>query len=434
MKIVGGKWSNWSGRVTCKPRHIVAPKDEVELAATIRLSQGPVRVPGTGHSFTPLCATDDTLIDFAAFSGIRGMDPDRQIATIGAGTPLWDVGPALCSMGFGFKNQGDIDRQTLAGVVSTGTHGTGPTLGCFSAEVAGFRLMLATGEVIDCTPSENAEIFAGGRLSLGLLGVMTEISMHVRPAYRLVEKNFLLSAKECLAQLPALVSGNRHFEFFWFPYSDNVICKTLNETDEQAPEPRGAEEMFKRGETPGGDTRVFTTINEILPYAPFLLRPAHRLFSQLMPGPGRVRWSHELFPSPRVVRFNEMEYALPFERAADCLREMAEAVRKTLINTGFPFEFRTVAADDVWMSPFYQRASATIAVHQYHRADPTALFGACETIFRRYEGRPHWGKIHTRTAQEVEALYPKYGEFRALRRKLDPAGKFMNGYLRAMFA
>jgi FAD/FMN-containing dehydrogenase len=191
--------------------------------------------------------------------------------------------------------------------------------------------------------------------------------------------------------------------------------------------------MYKRGETGGREAHVFTAINEVLPYAPFLHRSAHRLFSQLMPGPERVRWSHEAFPSPRVVRFNEMEYAIPFARAADCLRELVETVRTQRIATGFPFEFRTVAADDVWLSPFYQRASATIAVHQFHRVDTKALFGACEAIFRRYEGRPHWGKKHTRSAGELETLYPKYGEFRALRRRLDPRGKFLNRYLRDMF-
>src|SRR5580692_6362456 len=366
MKIVAGRWSNWSGGVVCKPQAIIAPRDEVELAAAIRQAPGPVRVPGTGHSFTPLNATDGTIIDLAAFTGVRGMDPERQVATIAAGTPLWDAGPALCSLGFGFKNQGDIDRQTLGGVVSTGTHGTGESLGSFSADVAGFRLMLANGEIIDCTPSENAEIFEAGRLSLGLFGVLTEISMQVRPAYKLVEKNFLLSVDDAFTQMDALVAGNSLFDFFWFPYAVRVICKTLNDTTEPVPAPRSSEEMYKRGEKGGSDMRVFSGINEVLPYAPFLLKPAHRLFSQLMPGPGRVRWSHELYPSPRVVRFNEMEYAIPYDRAKDCLNEIVQTVRAERINTGFPIEFRTVAADDVWLSPFYKRASATIAVHQYH--------------------------------------------------------------------
>ena len=433
MKIVAGRWSNWSGGFTAKPREIMAPKDEVELAAAIRRAPGPVRVPGTGRSCTPLNVTDGTMIDLAAFTGVRGIDPDRQVATIGAATPIWDIGPALYSLGFGFKNQGDVDRQTLGGVVSTGTHGTGPTLGSFSAEVGGFRLMLASGEVIDCTPIENDTIYEAGRLSLGLLGVLTEISMHVRPVYKLVEKNFLMSSREVLQKLDTLVRSNRHFEFFWFPYAENVVCKSLNETNEPAPAPSSSEEMFKRGEKRNSNLQIFGAINEMLPYAPWLLGSAHRLFSRLMPGPGRARWSHELFPSPRSIRFNEMEYAIPYERAKDCLCEVVELIRKRRLNTGFPLEFRTVAADDVWLSPFYKRASATIAVHQYHRMDMTKLFDACEAIFRRYEGRPHWGKRHTRSAREFEALYPKYGDFLALRRRLDPQNRFLNSYLRDIF-
>ena len=182
MKIVGGRWSNWSGGVSCRPRAIVAPKDDVELAAAIRKAEGNVRVPGSGHSFTPLDATDGTLIDLKAFRGIQGFDPDRQVATISAATPLWEVGPLLHLMGYGLKNMCDIDRQTLGGAVGTGTHGTGITLGSLSADVAGFRLVLANGEVIDCSANENAEIFAAGRTSMGMLGVMTDITMNVRPA------------------------------------------------------------------------------------------------------------------------------------------------------------------------------------------------------------------------------------------------------------
>ncbi len=434
MKVVGGRWSNWSGGVTCKPRAVVAPKDEVALAAAVRTATGTVRVPGSGHSFTPVCASDGTLIDLAAFDGLKGVDVARQVATLGAATPLWDVGPLLYAAGFGLKNMGDIDRQTLAGVVGTGTHGTGPALGSFSAEVAGFRLVTANGEVLDCTPDENAELFAAGRCSLGMFGAMTEISMHVRGAYRLKEENFLKTPGELFAQLDTLVRTNRHFEFFWFPYAERCICKSLNETDEPAPAPRSAEAMQARGEKSGADARTFELINEILPYAPFLLGPAHRLFSQFMPGAAKVRWSHEIFPSPRTTRFNEMEYAVPAGKGPDCVREIVAMIRKRRINTGFPLEYRTVAADDVWMSPFEGRASATIAVHQYHKVDTAKLFDACEAIFKSYGGRPHWGKRHTLDAARAESLYPQFGRFRDLRRKYDPAGKFLNAHLKAIFA
>ncbi len=433
MKIVGGKWSNWSGGVSFRPHTVVAPKDEVELAAAVRKADGNVRVPGTGYSFTPLNATAGTLIDLSEFTGLRGCDPERQVATIAAATPLWGIGSLLHPLGFALKNMADVDRQTLGGVVGTGTHGTGITLGSFSADVASFRLVLANGEVIHCSPDENAEIFGAGRTSMGMLGVMTEIDMNVRPIYKLVEKQFVHPIDELFRQLDGLVAANRHFEFFWFPYADEAVCKSLNETDVDAPIRHSANTLRARGERRSADEQVFAAINEILPYAPFLAKLTHRLFSRLMPGQERVRWSHEIFPSPRTVRFNEMEYAVPYEKGPEVLREIVKTIRKRQINTGFPIEYRTVAADDVWLSPFYRRESATIAVHQYHRVDTTGLFEACEEVFRRHDGRPHWGKRHTSTASELANLYPQFEVFRRLRMKLDPSGKFLNDHLRAMF-
>jgi len=432
MGIAGRKWSNWSGGVVCAPREIVAPKDDLGLATAVRQGTAPIRVPGAGHSFTPLNATEGTLIDLSAFQGLRSLDPDRNIAALGAATNLWAIGPLLHPHGRALKNMGDIDRQTLAGVVGTGTHGTGVTLGSLSSEVAGFRLLTANGEILPCTPTENSEIFAAGRTSMGSLGVMIEISMNVRPAYKLVERNFLLPIQELWEKLAGFVRDNRHFEFFWFPYSDVAICKTLNETSEEAPEPRSAEAMRLRGELGGGDARTFTLINELLPYAPFALPAAHRMFSGSMSGATKVRWSHEIFPSPRTVRFNEMEYAIPFEKGPDTIRMLVSEIRKRRINTGFPIEYRTVAADDIWLSPF-QRKTATIAVHQYFRVNTSRLFDMCESIFRSVEGRPHWGKRHTRTADELVDIYPKFNEFRALREKLDPDGKFLNPHLRSIF-
>jgi FAD-linked oxidoreductase len=435
MKIVGGKWSNWSGGVVCKPKAIVTPKDEVELAAAVRTSAAPVRVPGAGHSFTPLNATEGTIVNLSApaFRGLKGFDPATKVATLGAATHLWEIGPLIHPLGCALKNMGDIDRQTLGGVVATGTHGTGPTLGSFSAEVAGFRLLLASGEVIHCAPNENAEIFAAGRTSMGTLGVMIEISMKLRDAYKLSEKNFLLPIDVLWEKLDELVATNRHFEFFWFPYADVAVCKTLNESNAAAPEPRPADYMRARGEKRAADATTFEMINEALPYTPFMLRTAHRLFSSGMAASDRVRWSHEILPSPRTTRFNEMEYAVPYEKGPETIRRIVSEIRKRRINTGFPIEFRSVAADDVWLSPFYMRKSATIAVHQYHRVNTARLFDMCESIFRSVEGRPHWGKRHTRSRDEFAELYPKFEDFRRLRQKLDPGMTFLNAHLRAIF-
>jgi FAD-linked oxidoreductase len=433
MKLVGGKWRNWSGGVKCRPSRVLAPSNEIELAAAIRISEGPLRAVGSGHSFTPIAASDGELLDLEAFAGLKNVSFEPERATFFAATPLWAIGPALHPHGFALHNMGDIDRQTLAGAVATATHGTGRALRCLSADVLGFRLILADGSVLNCTAGDNADIFHAGRVALGTLGLMTEITLSLRPRYSLTEDNFFLRSGELFERLDELVTNNRHFEFFWFAFSDIAVCKTLNETDRPAPAAASAETLRRRGARHGLEERVFAGLNEVLPWLPFLVRPAHGLFSRAMPRPARVRWSHEIFPSARPVRFNEMEYALPVSEGADCLRELVSEIRSKRLVTGFPLEFRTVAADDIPLSPFSARDSATIAVHQYHKVDTTSLFNACEAIFRNHAGRPHWAKRHSLGRAELSALYPGFERFCALRRSLDQNGKFLNPYLRALF-
>lgn len=434
MQIVGGKWSNWSGSVRFRPQGVIVPKDEVELAAAVRKTEGHVRFPGNGHSFSPLNQTDGTLIDLSAFIGLKGFDPEREVASIAAATPLWGLGSLLHPLGYALKNMADVDRQTLGGAVATGTHGTGLRFGSFSADVASFRLLLTTGAVLHCSPEENPDIYAAGRVALGLLGVMTEIDMAVRPVYKLQRRYFVLPVTDVLRDLDGMARANRNFEFFWFPWSEIAVCKALNETEAHAPTRHSARTLYTRGEIRRPQEYVFAGGAELLRVMPGLTAPAHRFFTAFMPRKQKVRWSHEVYPSPRTVRFNEMEYAVPYEKGADAVQEVAALIRKKKLTTGFPIEFRTVAADDIWLSPFYGRDSAMIAVHQYAKVDTAPLFTACEEIFKSYGGRPHWGKMHTLSRDEAEALYPKFADFAALRKKLDPAGKFLNPHLAKYFA
>jgi len=434
MKIVGGKWSNWSGSVNVRPRAVAVPQDEVDLAVAVRKAEGRVRVPGSGHSFSPLNQTDGTLIDLAAFVGLKGFDSEREVASIAAATPMWGLGSLLHPLGYALKNMADIDRQTLGGAVATGTHGTGRKFGSLSADVASFRLLLTTGQVLHCAPDENPDIFAAGRLALGLFGVMTEIDMAVRPIYKLQRRHFARPVKELFRQLDGLVGANRNFEFFWFPMSDMAVCKSLNETEAHAPTRHSARTLLARGEIRRPREYLFAGGCEMLRAIPGLTGPANKFFTAIMAPKQKVRWSHEVYPSPRTVKFNEVEYAVPYEKGAEAAQEVVELIRKKKLSTSFPIEFRTVAADDIWLSPFYGRDSAVISVHQYAKLDSRPLFSACEAILKSYGGRPHWGKIHTLTRDEATALYPKFEAFCALRRKLDPQNKFLNEHLAAYFA
>lgn len=428
-------WSNWSGWVKAWPEVIAEPASEEELANLVRGAAAPVRVAGSGHSFTPLVESQGTIVSLHKMAGVLDHDAEAHTARIKAGTTIRDLGPLLFDRGLGLANQGDIDRQSLAGAVGTGTHGTGVDLGSLSAAVDGFRLVTASGEVLTASRDENPDLFNAGRVSMGSLGIMSEITMKARPAYALEETGGRMSVEDVLAKVETLRDTHRHFEFFWFPFAKEAIVKFLSETDLE-PKPR-------RRRNDGAETRddrIFRLACEVSRYAPFLRGPIQKFltssgsrYSLAADAPGRVRWSHDAFPSDRNNRFNEMEYAVPAAQGPDCIREVAAHMRTCGVNFLFPLEFRYVAADDVWLSPFYQRDSVTISVHQYHRQPYAKLFAGVEDIFRRYQGRPHWGKLHTAQASELSALYPRWADFNKLRRDLDPTGKFLNPYLKELF-
>lgn len=427
-------WSNWSGWVQANPERVARPANESELSALLTEAVAPVRVMGSGHSFTALGETRGTLISLDAMNGLVGVNVEALTATVRAGSKIHALGRPLFDAGVGLKNQGDIDRQAIAGAVGTGTHGTGPTLGSLSGEVQGFRLVTAPGEILDCSTTSNADVFEAGRVSFGTLGVMSEITMGVRKAYKLRERNWVMPAAQCWRDVARLKSEHRHFEFFWFPYADAVVAKSLDETDEDVAAPRTSDEMYARGERTTSDQRSFQFGCEIARFVPALSARLQKFFTNASMGSSsRARWSHEIFPSPRTVRFNEMEYAVPAANGIDCIREVAEAIVSKRIPGVFPLEFRYVKADDIWLSPFYRRDAATISVHQYHRQPYAPLFDAVEPIFRRYGGRPHWGKLHSLKSADFERLYPRWGDYQALRRGLDPQGKLLNSYLKQIF-
>jgi FAD-linked oxidoreductase len=428
MGLSGG-WSNWSGKVSAAPRAILGPRDENELRIAVRDAEGPVRVPGSGHSFTPIAATDGTLINVDALSGLVSTDAQYLTATIHAGTKIHAIGRPLLDAGFSLKNQGDIDRQSIAGALSTATHGTGKDLPCLAAEMVGFRLVTAGGDILNCTPHENIDVFYGGRVSLGLFGVLSEVTLSVAKAYALREESLTLSADDAFRELARHRYENRHFEFFWFPYSDRVSAKRLNVSAETPRAALTSAQMKARGDVMSGDQRAFQAGCEIARYIPSVLPSLHKAFTSGAEAKPKTRWAHEIFPSPRNVRFNEMEYAVPAEKGVECITALTSLFRRRHVDSAFPFEFRFVRQDDIWLSPFYQRDCVTISVHQYYKQSEERLFALCEGVFRDYDARPHWGKMHATGPERLAELYPKFDAFRDLRRRLDPKGKFLTPYL-----
>jgi len=431
-------WSNWSGGVTSSPSAIWRPHDEAELAGLIAGHPGPMRPLGSGHSFTALCASNGVIVSLENMTGLISVDTEAGEAELWAGTPIHAVGPLLHPYGLALANQGDIDRQTLGGAIGTGTHGTGQMLGSLSTMVTGVTLVCGSGEILTLNRKSDPELFEAARLSIGSLGVITRFKLKLVPSFALTEASYAAPVETILGDLENLAKAHRHFEFFWFPYADQVVVKTLDVWDGEPPSRvLDAETMKARGERVSRDDKLFKLICRFVKTVPASSGFFHRMLTKQMAAgeakPGRVRWSWETFPSARNTRFNEMEYAVPRAMAADAIRAVVARIRRDKIATAFPIEFRFVQGDDVWLSPFHDRESATLSVHQYASMDQTALFKACEEVFRSFEGRPHWGKQHNLTARDFAWIYPEWQRFLAAQLRADPEGKFMTPYLRSLF-
>jgi FAD/FMN-containing dehydrogenase len=397
------QWRNWSGSIECSPARIASPSSEAELVALLAESSGPVRVAGSGHSFTALCETDGTLVTLERMGGLVNTDASAlggPTATIWAGTRLYDLGEPLYAAGFGMANMGDIDRQALAGAVGTGTHGTGPTLGSISTQVVGLRLILADGSILECSETVEPEVFRAARVSFGALGVLSQITLRVLPAYRLHQRTWPEPFEACVERLPERVAATRHFEFFWSPTDDACAMKALHPTDL----PVG--EIAAALPAPGRLPRYLT--------------------------PERVDWSHRIFPSERNVLFYEMEFAVPAAAGPDCLREIRELMLTRHPEVAWPIEYRTLRADDIPLSPAFGRDTVTISIHQAAELPYQSFFDDAEAIFRNHRGRPHWGKMHSHTARELRVLYPEFDAFQAVRERLDPGRRFLNRHLRRL--
>ncbi len=414
------EWRNWSGSVVAHPAAIARPRDEAELAAIVR-GAAQVRVIGAGHSFMPLCETSGTLVSLDDMAGELIVAPDRQSVDSPAGWSLKRLTEELWARGLSLPNQGDVNPQSLGGALATGTHGTGRELGSLATLARSFRLVLANGSVIDCDPTAEPELFEAQRLSLGLLGIATRARIAVIPALHLEERIEQRPLAEVLDRLPELAAATRHMEFFLFPYAGSVTLKTLH--------PTAAAELAEEED----DDHVFQACCDLAAAAPRSVAMIQRTLACVTRSSRRAGPAWRIFPSERTVRFEEMEYELPMDNAVAALREALDLVRTRRMPLIFPFEFRMVAGDDIWLSPFHAGSCASISVHQYAPMRWAGHFGEIEALFRAHGGRPHWAKRHTLTSADVRALYPMAEAFGQVRKHVDPQGKFMNDHLRQLF-
>jgi len=424
-------WENWARTERATPRRVERPVDAAGIAEAVRRAVGDglsVRAVGAGHSFTGAAVADGVQLDLGATGRFERVVPQPDGSahvTIGAGIRLRDLAAGLAARGLAMENMGDIDHQSLAGAVSTGTHGTGGRLRGLAAQVVGVRLVTAAGEVLELGPGDEA--FELARLGLGAAGVLAAVTLRAVPAFRLEAREEPLPLDDVLEGLDELVDGNDHFEFYWFCHTRRALTKRNNRVPDDVDRPlspvRGwlDDELLSNG--------AFGVLNRVATAAPRAVRTlnaisAHALGARVYTAP-----SHDVFVSPRRVRFREMEYAVPREAVRGVLAEIDSWTRAHAAEVPFPVEVRFAAADDLWLSTATGRATAYVAVHQYWRMPHEAYFDAVERIVAQVDGRPHWGKLHSLTAPRLAELYPRMADARRVRAALDPGGVFANAYV-----
>src|SRR6266487_3226617 len=426
------RWSNWSGSVKSMPRQVAKPGNIDQLARLVRdygRDGRHVRVVGAGHSFTPLAQSDDVLMSLDEMQGVESVDTTAGKATVLGGTRLKKLGGTLFEHGMAQENLGDIDIQSISGAISTGTHGTGVRFGTLSTQVEGFTLVTASGDMLEWSPERNRDIFKAAQVSLGTLGIIAKVTLRVVPTKRLHYRGFRKKLGDCLANLEQYKQENSHFEFFWFPYTDGVQAKFLNETSE----PVSKSSFWGNVNSIVLENGVYWLLSEACRLFPRFSKTTCHISAQSIANIDVTNYSHRLFTTPRLVRFQEMEYNIPAQHIKSVLNEIRQCIEQHQFNVHFPIECRFVHSDDIWLSPSYQRESAYVAVHMYRGMPYRTYFRSIEEIFKRYEGRPHWGKMHTRSAEELTTLYPHWQDFQHIRSMLDPQGMFLNSYLRALF-
>ncbi|MFH8384956.1 D-arabinono-1,4-lactone oxidase [Kitasatospora sp. NPDC018058] len=425
------RWTNWAGNQSALPARTATPGTAEELAKEIlrAADQGrTVKAVGSGHSFTAIAsAGDGLLIRPHALTAVREIDRTAGTVTVESGLPLNRLNRILAAEGLSLTNMGDIEVQTVAGATSTGTHGTGRDSGSLAAQIRALEIVLADGTLKRCSPTENPRLFQGARLGLGALGVITALTFGVEPAFLLSAHEQPMDFDEVLERLDDLTAINEHFEFYWFPHTDRCSTKRNNRSQgPAAPLPRfkeWLEDDFLSNTVWEGACRVGRRFPRSIPSIAAL---ASRAWSDR----SYTDTAFRVFTSPRKVRFVEMEYAVPRAAVAEVLRELKALVERSDWKVSFPVEVRFAPADDLWLSTASGRDSAYIAVHLYRGTADQGYFTGVEALMTAHQGRPHWGKLHTRDAEYLAGVYPRFGDFTALRDEVDPQRVFGNDYLR----
>jgi FAD-linked oxidoreductase len=384
---------------------------------------------GSGYSYTRLVQTDEVMLSLGRFTGVESIDREAGVAVVRAGTTMRQLTRELAARGYALENLGDIDKQTVAGAVGTGTHGTGIGIGNISTQIEALEMVTAQGDVVRCSARDGGRLFRAAQVSLGALGVITRVWLKVMPLYWLEIERRRVTFDRALLDFDANVRANRNYEFFWFPDSDLVYSKRMNLAASSA---RAGLRVKRYLNDLVNENAALWLVCQINDRWPGTRRKLLEVGSSFVPQDNAVERADRAYATERLVVHQEMEYAVPYERTVEALAGLDALLRRFPTRTVFPIEVRFTRGDDIWMSPSYGRDVSWIAVHTYWKEDHCEYFDAAESLFRQLGGRPHWGKLHGLDATAMRGLYPGWDAFAGVREEMDPNGVFENRYVRRL--
>ncbi len=423
------EWRNWAGDERCLPATVVHPGSVEEIVVALGLAAREgwrVRVAGAGHSFSDIACTDGLLLVLDRFQRVLDVDPESRLIRVQGGITIARLSARLAEHGLALENLGDIDVQSIAGAISTATHGTGARLRNIPSQVVELTLVLADGSTLACSRERDPELFRAACVGLGSLGVVAEVTLRCVPAFTLLGVDSPAPLDRTLDRFEELALANEHFEFFVFPHCDVALTRTNNRV-EQPPRPRGRVAEYANDVLL--TNHAFDLMCRIGKRLPSRIPEINKLVTRLAGSSKRIDRSDRIFASPRLVRFTEMEYALPREHTTHAVRAVMELIERRGFAVPFPIEVRTVAPDDALLSTAAGRESGYVAVHMYRGMEWRPYFEAVEEIMNDLDGRPHWGKRHFQTAATLRPRYPEWDRFQAVRARLDPSGRFGNAWI-----
>ena len=423
-------WRNWAGTYAVTPAQIRQPSSVREVVAEVRRAAQEdlsVKAVGAGYSSNDIAVTRGVMLDLSKMSGILSVDKESMLVTVGAGTTLRDLNRDLWKLGMSISCLGNLDVATIAGAIATGTHGTGRRFGGLASQVRGLQMVTADGQVLECSIDQHPELFAAARVSLGALGIITSVTLQCEPAFVLQSVEAPADYDDLLEVLAKLELRD-HFEFLWFPHTRRVLTKVQTRLPADTPlRPKSAARAWYDDKVLGS---VFSGMNRLSATWPGLTGKVNRAATKALPERSYTDQAHRIVTGSGRVVFRQMEYAVPRRSLAHVLDEIDGWLQRSGEQITFPVEVRLPAPDNIPLSPAFGRETCWVAVHQYYRRPHDTYFGAVEAIAREVDGRPHWGKLHYRTAEDLAPAYPLFDEFLTVRDTYDPERRFGNDYLR----